>query len=61
MLKRLLEDNKSMAAHMRDAHEVCDDNKDVVAASLLENFIDETERRTWFLYEAAQSGKHHTQ
>jgi starvation-inducible DNA-binding protein len=61
MLKRLMEDNKSMAAHMREAHEVCDDNKDVATASLLENFIDETERRTWFLYEAAQAGEHHTQ
>lgn len=61
MLRRLMEDNKSMAAHMRQAHEVCDDHKDVATASLLENFIDETERRTWFLFETAQSGEHHTQ
>ena len=61
MLRLLMEDNKSMAAHMREAHEVCDDNKDVATASLLENFIDETERRTWFLYETAQGGEHHTQ
>ncbi len=61
MLRRLMEDNKSMAANMRQAHEVCDDNEDVATASLLEVFIDETERRTWFLYEASQGGEHHTQ
>ncbi len=55
MLRLLMEDNKSMAAHMRAAHEVCDDHKDVATASLLENFIDETERRTWFLFEASRS------
>ena len=61
MLSRLMEDNKSMAAHMRHAHEICDDHKDVATASLLENFIDETERRTWFLFEVAQGGEHHTE
>lgn len=61
MVRRLMEDNKSMAAHMREAHEVCDEHKDVATASLLENFIDETERRTWFLYQTAQGGEHHTQ
>ena len=54
MLKELCEDNKAMAANMRKAHEVCDDNKDVATASLLEVYIDETERRTWFLFEAIQ-------
>jgi len=61
MLSQLIEDNKNMAANMRKAHEVCEDNKDVATASLLEVYIDETERRTWFLFEAAQSGDHHTQ
>jgi starvation-inducible DNA-binding protein len=39
---------------MRKAHDVCDDANDVASASLLENFIDETERRTWFLFEASR-------
>jgi starvation-inducible DNA-binding protein len=56
MLQELMNDNKVMARAMRDAHEVCDEHKDVATASLLENFIDETEQRTWFLFEAAQRG-----
>ncbi len=39
---------------MRKAHELCDDNGDVASASLLEVWIDETERRTWFLFEASR-------
>jgi starvation-inducible DNA-binding protein len=39
---------------MRKAHELCDEHKDVGTASLLETFIDETERRTWFLFEAGR-------
>ena len=58
MLKELCEDNKAMAANMRKAHEVCDDNKDVGTASLLEVYIDETERRTWFLFEALRGADH---
>ena len=49
-----MRDNKAMAKNMRDAHEVCDEHEDVATASLLENFIDETERRTWFLFEASR-------
>jgi starvation-inducible DNA-binding protein len=57
MLRELMEDNKHVAAAMRKAHELCDKHEDVATASLLENFIDETERRTWFLFEASrQSG-----
>ena len=57
MLRELMEDNKYVAAAMRKAHELCDKHEDVATASLLENFIDETERRTWFLFEASrQSG-----
>lgn len=51
MIRRLMDDNKAYAARMRAAHKICDDNNDVATASFLENFIDETERRTWFLYE----------
>jgi starvation-inducible DNA-binding protein len=54
MLRELMEDNKKVAAAMRKAHKVCDDAEDVASASILENFIDETERRTWFLFEATR-------
>jgi starvation-inducible DNA-binding protein len=54
MLKELMADNKAVAAAMRKAHKVCDDHEDVASASLLENFIDATEKRTWFLFEAAR-------
>jgi starvation-inducible DNA-binding protein len=54
MLIELMEDNKAMAAAMREAHEICEDAKDSGTASLLEVYIDETERRTWFLFECAR-------
>jgi starvation-inducible DNA-binding protein len=54
MLRELVEDNKKVAAAMRKAHKLCDDNDDTGTASLLEQFIDETERRTWFLFEASR-------
>jgi starvation-inducible DNA-binding protein len=57
MLAELMADNKHVAASMRKAHEACDKFKDVATASLLENFIDETERRTWFLFEASRSAR----
>lgn len=55
MLGELLADNKAMAAAMRDAHDVCDEAEDVATASLLEDLIDQTERRTWFLFEASRA------
>jgi len=54
MLRELIEDNKRMAAAMRKAHKVADDHEDSGTAGLLETFIDETERRTWFLFEASR-------
>lgn len=54
MLRELMNDNKAMAALMRKAHKTADDGEDVGTASILENFIDEAERRTWFLFEACQ-------
>jgi starvation-inducible DNA-binding protein len=54
MLRELMEDNKHMAAAMRKAHKLCDDQEDSGTAGLLELFIDETERRTWFLFEASR-------
>ena len=51
MLRELMEDNKTFAANQRLAHEVCEKQNDIATASLLENFVDETERRVWFLFE----------
>ena len=56
MLAELREDNKDLARNMRVLHEVCDEHNDVATASLLENWIDETEQRTWFLFEASRRG-----
>ncbi len=56
MLAELCEDNKTLAARLREAHNVCDEHRDVATASLIEVWIDETERRTWFLFESSQRG-----
>jgi starvation-inducible DNA-binding protein len=53
MLAELRDDNMRLTAAMRQAHNTCDEYHDVATASLLETWIDETERRTWFLYEAS--------
>ena len=61
MLAELREDNKTLAARLREAHDVCDEHEDIATASLIEVWIDETERRTWFLFESgrrADSGGH---
>src|SRR4051794_22996052 len=52
MLGELVADNKQMIENMRGAHDVCDDHEDVATASLLEELIDQAEKRTWFLFEA---------
>jgi starvation-inducible DNA-binding protein len=57
MLAELRDDNKQLAAAMREVHDLCDEHGDVATASLLENWIDETERRTWFLFESGRSGE----
>src|SRR2546421_10603215 len=54
MLRELMEDNKHIAAAMCKAHKLADDHEDSGTAGLLETFIDETERRTWFLFEASR-------
>src|SRR2546426_2639676 len=51
MLAELADDNKTLAARLREAHNVCDEHRDVATASLIEVWIDETERRAWFLFE----------
>jgi starvation-inducible DNA-binding protein len=56
MLAALRDDNQAMAARMREAHGLCDEHGDVATASLLEVWIDEAERRTWFLFEATREG-----
>jgi starvation-inducible DNA-binding protein len=58
MLQSLCDDNQQYTASLRKAHDVCDEGNDVATASLLENFIDETERRVWFLYETVGGGEH---
>jgi starvation-inducible DNA-binding protein len=57
MLAELREDNKQLTASMREVHDLCDEHHDVATASLLEVWIDETERRTWFLFEATRTGQ----
>jgi starvation-inducible DNA-binding protein len=57
MLAELRDDNKQLATHMRETHSLCDEHNDVASAGLLETWIDEAERRTWFLFEATRSGE----
>ena len=54
MLAELADDNKTMAARLREAHNVCEEHRDVATTSLIEVWIDETERRAWFLFEATR-------
>jgi starvation-inducible DNA-binding protein len=56
MLAELLDDNKTLTSRLREAHNVCEEHEDVATASLIEVWIDETERRTWFLFEASRRG-----
>jgi starvation-inducible DNA-binding protein len=56
MLAELREDNKTLVVIMREVHALCDTHGDIATASLLEVWIDETERRTWFLFEITRSG-----
>jgi starvation-inducible DNA-binding protein len=54
MLAELRDDNKQLVASMRETHDLCDEHRDVATASLIEVWIDEAERRTWFLFEATR-------
>ena len=56
MLKELMADNKTVIKAMRAAHEIADKHDDVATASILENFIDQAEKRNWFLFEASRRG-----
>jgi starvation-inducible DNA-binding protein len=55
MLRELMNDNKHVAASMRECHEIAEKHDDAATAGLLETFIDGTERRTWFLFEASRA------
>ena len=54
MLAELREDNQLLAGEMLAAHTLCDEHQDIATASLLENWMDETQRRVWFLFEAGR-------
>src|SRR6202521_3333100 len=55
MLAELRDDNQTLAARLREVHDVVDEVRDIATASLIENWIDETERRTWFLFESSRA------
>src|SRR5580700_12030424 len=55
MLSELCEDNRALVLSMRSVHDLCDAEGDVATTSLLENWIDETQRRAWFLFETTRS------
>jgi starvation-inducible DNA-binding protein len=57
MLAELRDDNKQLVEKLRETHDLCDEHGDVATASLLENWIDEAERRTWFLFEASRAAE----
>jgi starvation-inducible DNA-binding protein len=57
MVAELRDDNKDLVARMRELHDMCDEARDVATASLIENWIDQTERRLWFLYEISRNGR----
>jgi starvation-inducible DNA-binding protein len=54
MLSELCDDNKAMVTSLREAHSVCEKHDDIATTSLIENYIDQTEERTWFLFEASR-------
>ena len=56
MLAELREDNVALVARLRAVHAACDEHRDIATASLIETWIDETERRTWFLFETSRDG-----
>ena len=61
MLIELHHDNRTLIEFLRAAHDLCDEHRDVASASLIENWIDETERRTWFLSETLRDRNHESQ
>ena len=56
MLAELRDDNSELVSRMREVHDLCDEHGDIATASLIENWVDETEKRVWFLFEAGRRG-----
>jgi starvation-inducible DNA-binding protein len=56
MVAELRSDNQALIASMRETHDLCDEDNDVASASLIENWIDQAEKRVWFLYETGRRG-----
>ena len=56
MLAELRDDNHDLINRMREVHDLCDEHNDIATASLIENWVDETEKRVWFLFEAGRRG-----
>jgi starvation-inducible DNA-binding protein len=54
MLGELCDDNQTIASRLREVHDLCNEHRDIASSSLIEGWIDETERRTWFLFEASR-------
>ena len=60
MLAELRDDSKTLAASLREVHDLCYEHRDIASAALIEEWIDETERRTWFAFEATRTGNRST-
>jgi starvation-inducible DNA-binding protein len=56
MVAELTSDNQALLTSMRETHDLCDEENDVATASLIENWIDQTEKRIWFLFESSRKG-----
>ncbi len=59
MLAELRDDNRQLAEHLRIAHELCSEHRDIATADMLGRWLDQAERRTWFLFEASRAGDAH--
>jgi starvation-inducible DNA-binding protein len=57
MIQTLIDDNRHLAENQRAAVKICEDNRDTATSNLLQAILDETEKRTWFLYEISQGGR----
>ena len=57
MLQNMIDDNRHLAENQRRAIEICEENRDTATSNILQEILDETEKRTWFLYEISQGGR----
>jgi starvation-inducible DNA-binding protein len=58
MIAELADENTTLVASLREAHNVCEEHRDIATTRLIEVWIDETERRTWFLFEMKRGRQH---